>query len=72
MSKGSGMGRKRSGAHPEKGIGRCDMSSHSKQCGNGKYVSKGSKQQDLQFSQEYLHQKSSKKLKGGLEFDEEE
>jgi len=72
MSKGSGMGRKRAGSRPEKGIGKCGTSSNSKQCGNGKYVSKGSKQQDLQLSQEALHQKSSSKGVGGLEFDEEE
>jgi len=72
MSKGSGMGRKRSGAHPEKGIGRCGSSSHSKQCGNAKYVSKGPKQFNLQQSQEHLHQKTSKINPNRIDFDEEE
>ena len=40
MSKGSGMGQKRSGDKLNKG---CDASSHSKQCGKAKKVSKGSK-----------------------------
>jgi len=43
MSKGSGMGRKRIGSKMEKGIDRCDVSSHSKQCGRAKEVSKGNK-----------------------------
>lgn len=41
MSKNTGMGRKRVGSKMEKGIDRCDISSHSKQCGQGKKISKG-------------------------------
>lgn len=41
MSKGSGMGRKRVGSKMEKGIDRCNVNSHSKQCGRAKDVSKG-------------------------------
>lgn len=41
MSKGSGMGRKRIANKLNKGMDRCDASSHSKQCGRIKEVSKG-------------------------------
>jgi len=44
MSKGSGMGQKRDGSRNNKGMDKCDASSHSKQCGRAKKVSKGSKQ----------------------------
>lgn len=43
MSKNSGMGRKRSATKLNKGMDKCDASSHSKQCGKGKEVSKGNK-----------------------------
>ena len=43
MSKGSGMGQKRDGARINKGMDKCDASSHSKQCGRAKNVSKGNK-----------------------------
>lgn len=41
MSKGSGMGRKRVGARINKGMDKCDVASHGKQCGRPKDVSKG-------------------------------
>ena len=41
MSKGSGMGRKRSAIKLNKGMDKCDASSHSKQCGRPTQVSKG-------------------------------
>lgn len=41
MSKGSGMGRKRVGARINKGMDKCDVASHGKQCGRPKEVSKG-------------------------------
>lgn len=41
MSKNTGMGRKRIGSKLEKGIDRCDVHSHSKQCGRALKVSKG-------------------------------
>lgn len=41
MSKGSGMGRKRIGSKLEKGIDRCNVNYHSKQCGRPQKVSKG-------------------------------
>lgn len=41
MSKGSGMGRKRSNLKLNKGLDKCDMTSHSKQCGRIKKISKG-------------------------------
>lgn len=41
MSKGSGMGRKRANVKMNKGLDKCDASSHSKQCGGAKKVSKG-------------------------------
>lgn len=41
MSKGSGMGRKRVAQKLNKGMDKCDLASHSKQCGRGKQVSKG-------------------------------
>lgn len=41
MSKGSGMGRKRIAQKNSKGMDKCDVSSHSKQCGNINKVSKG-------------------------------
>lgn len=41
MSKGSGMGRKRIANKLNKGMDKCDASSHSKQCGRIKEVSKG-------------------------------
>lgn len=43
MSKGSGMGRKRIGSLSNKGMDRCDATSHGKQCGRAKEVSKGNK-----------------------------
>ena len=43
MSKGSGMGQKRIGARMNKGMDRCDATSHSKQCGKAKEISKGNK-----------------------------
>lgn len=44
MSKGSGTGSKRMGARLNKGMDKCDATSHSKQCGRAKKVSKGNKQ----------------------------
>ena len=41
MSKGSGMGRKRPALKLNKGMDKCDVASHSKQCGQSKEVSKG-------------------------------
>ena len=41
MSKNSGMGRKRAALKLNKGMDKCDSSSHSKQCGREKTVSKG-------------------------------
>jgi hypothetical protein len=41
MSKGSGMGRKRIGALSNKGMDKCDVGSHSKQCGRPKEITKG-------------------------------
>ncbi len=41
MSKGSGMGRKRSNLKMNKGMDKCDSGSHSKQCGRMQKVSKG-------------------------------
>lgn len=41
MSKGSGMGRKRSALKLNKGMDKCDLASHGKQCGKAKQVSKG-------------------------------
>lgn len=41
MSKGSGMGRKRAALKSNKGMDKCDMASHGKQCGRAKQVSKG-------------------------------
>lgn len=41
MSKGSGMGRKRSSLKSNKGMDKCDATSHSKQCGNTNKISKG-------------------------------
>lgn len=43
MSKGGGIGRKRNALKLNKGMDKCDASSHSKQCGRGKEVSKGNK-----------------------------
>ena len=43
MSKGSGMGQKRIGARMNKGMDKCDATSHSKQCGRPTEVSKGNK-----------------------------
>jgi len=44
MSKNTGIGRKRIGSKMEKGIDRCDVSSHGKQCGRPTKVTKGNKQ----------------------------
>lgn len=44
MSKGSGMGRKRGSPKSNKGLDRCDATSHGKQCGAAKEVTKGKKQ----------------------------
>lgn len=41
MSKEGGMGRKRIGARMNKGMDKCDVTSHGKQCGRPKDVSKG-------------------------------
>lgn len=41
MSKGSGMGRKRPSIKMNKGMDKCDASSHGKQCGKAREVSKG-------------------------------
>lgn len=41
MSKNTGMGRKRPGAKANKGMDKCDATSHSKQCGKARNVSKG-------------------------------
>lgn len=41
MSKGSGMGRKRASLKLNKGMDKCDVPSHGKQCGRVKEVSKG-------------------------------
>lgn len=43
MSKGSGMGQKRDGSRFNKGMDHCDATSHGKQCGKAKSVSKGNK-----------------------------
>lgn len=40
MSKGSGMGRKRTAQKINKGMDKCDASSHSKQCGRPKELLK--------------------------------
>lgn len=41
MSKNTGIGRKRSALKLNKGMDKCDSSSHSKQCGRQKTVTKG-------------------------------
>lgn len=41
MSKGSGMGRKRGNLKQNKGMDKCDLTSHSKQCGRPQKISKG-------------------------------
>lgn len=41
MSKNTGMGRKRVAQKSNKGMDKCDLASHSKQCGRQKKVSKG-------------------------------
>ena len=41
MSKNTGMGRKRIAQKLNKGMDKCDFSSHGKQCGRPKEVSKG-------------------------------
>jgi len=41
MSKNTGMGRKRIAQKINKGMDKCDASSHGKQCGRAKNVSKG-------------------------------
>lgn len=41
MSKGSGIGRKRNALKQNKGMDKCDVASHCKQCGSAKSVSKG-------------------------------
>lgn len=41
MSKDSSIGRKRNAQKLNKGMDKCDFSSHSKQCGKSKKVSKG-------------------------------
>lgn len=43
MSKGGGIGRKRTATKLNKGLDKCDASSHSKQCGRPREVSKGNK-----------------------------
>ena len=49
MSKGSGMGRKRPSLKANKGMLKCDASSHGKQCGRPKNVSKGKSNMSLPF-----------------------
>lgn len=44
MSKGSGMGRKRGAQKLNKGMDKCDATSHGKQCGRAKEVTKGKRQ----------------------------
>ena len=46
MSKNSGMGRKRGALKLNKGMDKCDSSSHSKQCGRQKEITKGHFQQE--------------------------
>lgn len=41
MSKNTGIGRKRIGSMSNKGMDKCDTTSHGKQCGRQKTVSKG-------------------------------
>lgn len=41
MSKGSGTGSKRAALKSNKGMDKCDVDAHSKQCGKAKKVSKG-------------------------------
>lgn len=41
MSKNTGMGRKRMGTKLGKGMDKCDVGSHGKQCGRPQKVSKG-------------------------------
>lgn len=41
MSKGGGIGSRRMGARMNKGMDRCDVGSHGKQCGDANEVSKG-------------------------------
>lgn len=41
MSKNTGMGRKRPALKLNKGMDKCDATSHGKQCGSAKEVSKG-------------------------------
>lgn len=41
MSKGSGTGRRRIAQKLNKGMDKCDSTSHGKQCGKAKVVSKG-------------------------------
>lgn len=43
MTKGGGTGTKRIGARVNKGMDKCDATSHGKQCGRAKKVSKGNK-----------------------------
>lgn len=43
MSKGSSMGRKRGAQKLNKGMDKCDVASHGKQCGSAKEVTKGKK-----------------------------
>lgn len=43
MSKNSGMGSKRIGARLNKGMDKCDVSSHGKQCGRIRQITKGGK-----------------------------
>ncbi|MFA7658614.1 MAG: hypothetical protein WCY19_04210 [Candidatus Gastranaerophilaceae bacterium] len=43
MSKNTGMGRKRIAQKINKGMDKCDASSHSKQCGRLKEITKGNK-----------------------------
>lgn len=44
MTKGGGTGSKRIGARVNKGMDKCDVNSHGKQCGKPKKVTKGNKQ----------------------------
>lgn len=46
MSKNTGMGRKRPALKLNKGMDKCDSSSHSKQCGRQKAVTKGTFEQE--------------------------
>lgn len=41
MSKNTGMGRKRGSLKQNKGMDKCDFSSHSKQCGRINKITKG-------------------------------